>query len=49
MPPNEGSPKSRKHSYYAKLRKIVNNCLVFEPDRRPTFENIVNYIEKIES
>ena len=42
------SPKSRKLSYYAKLRKIVNNCLVFEPERRPSFEDIVNYIERIE-
>jgi serine/threonine protein kinase len=30
------------------LRKIINNCLVFEKDRRPSFEHIIKYIEKIE-
>ena len=42
------SPGHRKLSTYAKLRKIVNNCLVYEPERRPSFENIVSYIQKIE-
>ena len=28
-----------------KLRKIVNNCLLFESDRRPSFEHIVAFLE----
>lgn len=31
------------------LRKIVNNCLIHEPERRPDFEHIVQYLEKIEA
>lgn len=31
-----------------RLRKIVNNCLIYEPKRRPTFEHILAYFEKIE-
>ena len=30
------------------LRKIVNNCLLYERDRRPTFEHVVTYLEHIE-
>ena len=30
------------------LRKIVNNCLIYEPERRPNFEHIVEYLERIE-
>ena len=30
------------------LRKIVNNCLIHEPERRPNFEHIVHYLEQIE-
>lgn len=30
------------------LRKIVNNCLVFESFRRPNFDHILKYIEKVE-
>ncbi len=30
------------------LRKIINNCLIYEPYRRPTFDHILEYIEKIE-
>ena len=28
------------------LRKIVNNCLIFNPEQRPSFQHIVTYIEK---
>ena len=30
------------------LRKIVNNCLIFEPERRPSFAHIISYIERQE-
>jgi len=30
------------------LRKIVNNCLVFERERRPSFLHIIKYLDKIE-
>jgi sterile alpha motif and leucine zipper-containing kinase AZK len=30
------------------LRKIVNNCLLYDNDKRPTFEHILKYIEKLE-
>lgn len=30
------------------LRKIVNNCLLYEPERRPHFEHIVDYLTEIE-
>eukprot|EP00347_Sterkiella_histriomuscorum_P007834 403347387 len=30
------------------LRKIVNNCLIYEPHRRPTFDHIIKYIERVE-
>lgn len=42
------SPRSRKHSIKAKLRKIVNNCTIFEKERRPRFDDVVEYIERIE-
>jgi serine/threonine protein kinase len=31
------------------LRVIVNNCLIFEPSRRPNFEHIVTFLSEIES
>ena len=31
------------------LRKIVNNCLLYDQERRPTFEHVVSYLEHIES
>lgn len=34
--------------YHAGLRQIVNNCLLHEAERRPTFENIVDYFKRIE-
>jgi serine/threonine protein kinase len=30
------------------LRKIVNNSLLFEPYRRPSFEHILGYMENLE-
>ena len=30
------------------LRQIVNNCLLYEAERRPTFEHIVKYLERVE-
>ena len=30
------------------LRQIVNNCLLYEPERRPTFDHIVKYLERVE-
>ena len=30
------------------LKKIINNCLIFEPERRPGFDDIVKYLEKVE-
>ena len=30
------------------LRKIINNCLIYEPARRPTFDHILQYVERIE-
>ena len=30
------------------LRKIVNNCLLYEPERRPSFDHIIDYLEKKE-
>lgn len=30
------------------LRKIVNNCLLYEAERRPSFEHIVQYLDQIE-
>ena len=30
------------------LRKIVNNCLLYEPERRPNFSHIIKYLEEIE-
>ena len=30
------------------LRKVVNNCLLHEPERRPQFSHIVEYLERIE-
>lgn len=32
----------------ASLRKIVNNCLVYDPERRPNFEHIVEYLKQVE-
>ena len=29
----------------SKLRKLVNNCLRFEPERRPNFDHILNYLD----
>lgn len=29
--------------YHEGLRKLVNNCLLHEPERRPNFEHIVDY------
>ena len=34
-------PKSNKY-----LRKILNNCLLFDSEKRPTFEHIAAYIDK---
>jgi serine/threonine protein kinase len=48
VPRDRQSSATRKHSIYAKLRKIVNNCLIFQPEMRPSFQNIVEYIESIE-
>ena len=31
------------------LKKIVKNCLLYEPERRPSFEHILKYFEKLES
>mmetsp|Transcript_12184 Transcript_12184/g.12018 ORF Transcript_12184/g.12018 Transcript_12184/m.12018 type:complete len:113 (+) Transcript_12184:1843-2181(+) len=33
---------------HKKLKKIINNCLLYEPERRPAFEDIVVYLEKAE-
>ena len=30
------------------MRKVVNNCLLWEPARRPTFEHILQYFDRIE-
>ena len=30
------------------LRKIVNNCLLYETERRPSFEHIVQFLDQIE-
>lgn len=30
------------------LRKIVNNCMLYEPERRPNFEHIVDFLNQIE-
>ena len=30
------------------LRHMVNNCLLFEADRRPTFLDIVKHLDKVE-
>ena len=30
------------------LRKIVNNCLIYEPERRPGFKDIADYLKEIE-
>ena len=30
------------------LRHMVNNCLLFEPERRPTFLDIVKHLDKVE-
>lgn len=27
------------------LRKVVNNCLIHEPERRPNFDHIISYLE----
>lgn len=43
-----GEKLSLSSKYNRNLRKIVNNCLIFESARRPTFEHILSYIEKIE-
>ena len=37
---------SNRHNKH--LRKIVNNCLIFQPHRRPSFQHIVAYIERVE-
>ena len=31
-----------------RLKKIVNNCLLFEAKKRPSFSDILKYIEKLE-
>ena len=31
------------------LRKIVNNCLLYEADRRPNFEHIVSFLDRIQA
>eukprot|EP00347_Sterkiella_histriomuscorum_P010901 403374489 len=38
-------PPSKANSH---LKKIINNCLLTEPERRPGFEDIVRYLEKVE-
>ena len=30
------------------LRKIVNNCLLYEPERRPNFEHIIDFLKQVE-
>jgi serine/threonine protein kinase len=30
------------------LQKLAKNCLIFEPNRRPNFEQIINYLDKYE-
>ena len=30
------------------LKKVVRNCLLYEQERRPTFEHILKYFEKLE-
>lgn len=29
----------------SKMRKLVNNCLLHEPERRPNFEHILQFLE----
>ena len=31
------------------LKQIINNCLIFEPERRPSFVDIVKYLDTVES
>jgi hypothetical protein len=31
------------------LKQIINNCLLFEPERRPSFVDIVKYLETVEA
>ena len=47
-PSANSSTSLKKQSVYMKLRKIINNCLLFEPERRPGFADIISYIERIE-
>ena len=37
------APKASKE-----LRHLVNNCLLFEPERRPNFQDIVKHLDKVE-
>jgi serine/threonine protein kinase len=30
------------------FKKIINNCMLYEPQRRPAFDDIVKYFEKVE-
>ena len=29
------------------LRHLVNNCLLFEPERRPNFNDIIRHLDKV--
>ena len=30
------------------MRQIINNCLIYEPEQRPAFCDIVKYLEEVE-
>lgn len=43
-----GEKPSIPQNVNKQLRKIVNNCLISEPKRRPGFDNIISFFEKLE-
>lgn len=43
-----GEKLSPPHKANKQLKKIINNSLLFELERRPAFDDIVKYLEKVE-
>ena len=44
-----GESMKAPRSASRELRHLVNNCLLFEAERRPNFQDIIKHLDKVES
>lgn len=43
-----GESLKAPHTASRELRHLVNNCLLFEAERRPNFKDIIKHLDKVE-